>query len=98
MPDNRLVQLNAWLESRKDQWGLKPSTLTPASSDASFRRYFRLECAHPNHFTLIVMDAPPDKEALGPFIQIAQLLKNADLNVPIVLEENLIEGFLLLSD
>ncbi len=98
MPDNRLVQLNAWLESRKDQWGLKPSTLTPASSDASFRRYFRLECAHPNHSTLIVMDAPPDKEALGPFIQIAQLLKNADLNVPMVLEENPTEGFLLLSD
>lgn len=98
MPDNRLVQLNTWLESLKDQWGLKPSTLAAASSDASFRRYFRLECAHPKHSTLIVMDAPPDKEALGPFIQIAKLLKNADLNVPIVLEENLIEGFLLLSD
>jgi N-acetylmuramate 1-kinase len=98
MPDNRLLQINAWLESQKDRWGLKLATLAPASADASFRRYFRLECIQPHHSALIVMDAPPDKETLGPFIQIATLLQNAGLNVPIVLAENQAEGFLLLSD
>lgn len=98
MPDNRLLQLKAWLESRGGVWGLKLTTLSPASTDASFRRYFRIESTRPDHATMIVMDAPPDKEALGPFIQIATLLKDTDLNVPIVLEENHVEGFLLLSD
>ena len=98
MPDNRLQQINAWLESQKGPWGLKTSTLKPASADASFRRYFRLECDHPEHSALIVMDAPPDKEALGPFVQVAKLLQNAGLNVPTVLAENYAEGFLLLSD
>lgn len=98
MPDNRLQQINAWLESQKSPWGLKTPTLKPASADASFRRYFRLECDHPEHSALIVMDAPPDKEALGPFVQVAKLLQNAGLNVPTVLAENYAEGFLLLSD
>mgnify|MGYP006148803337 CR=1 FL=1 len=98
MPDNRLQQINAWLESQKSPWGLKTPTLKPASADASFRRYFRLECAHPEYSALIVMDAPPDKEALGPFVQVAKLLQNAGLNVPTVLAENYAEGFLLLSD
>ena len=98
MPDNRLQQINAWLESQKGPWGLKTSTLKPASADASFRRYFRLECDHPEYSALIVMDAPPGKEALGPFVQVAKLLQNAGLNVPTVLSENYAEGFLLLSD
>ena len=98
MPDNRLLQINAWLESQKGRWGLKTPTLKPASADASFRRYFRLECDHPEHSALIVMDAPPGKEALGPFVQVAKLLQNAGLNVPTVLSENYAEGFLLLSD
>ena len=98
MPDNRLQQINAWLESQKSPWGLKTPTLKPASADASFRRYFRLECDHPEYSALIVMDAPPGKEALGPFVQVAKLLQNAGLNVPTVLAENYAEGFLLLSD
>ena len=98
MPDNRLLQIHAWLESQKGPWGLKTPTLKPASADASFRRYFRLECDHPEYSALIVMDAPPGKEALGPFVQVAKLLQNAGLNVPTVLAENYAEGFLLLSD
>ena len=97
-PDNRLAQINHWLESLKDQWGLELNSLRPASSDASFRRYFRINSSQPKYPSLIVMDAPPDKEALSPFILVAELLKNADLNVPIVLEKNLVDGFLLLTD
>ena len=97
-PDNRLAQINHWLESLKDQWGLELNSLRPASSDASFRRYFRINSSQPKYPSLIVMDAPPDKEALSPFILVAELLKNAGLNVPIVLEKNLVDGFLLLTD
>lgn len=98
MPDNRLIQMNQWLDGLQGRWGLQPSTLAPASADASFRRYFRIASSNPQYCSLIVMDAPPDKEATLPFIQIAKLFQNAGLNVPIILEQNLAEGFLLLSD
>src|SRR3546814_3214492 len=54
--DPRLTALVEWLESQADIFGLSIETLQPASSDASFRRYFRLEA---DARTLIVMDAPP---------------------------------------
>ena len=44
------------------------------------------------------MDAPPDKEALGPFVSVAQTLKGIGLNVPVILARDLRHGFLLLSD
>ncbi len=97
-PDNRLAQINQWLISLQDQWGLELNSLKPASADASFRRYFRINSSNSKYPSLIVMDAPPDKEALSPFILVAELLKNAGLNVPIVLEKNLGDGFLLLTD
>ena len=59
MPDNRLLQINAWLESQKDRWGLKLATLAPSSADASFGRYFRPEFLHPPNSPLIVEGAPP---------------------------------------
>ncbi len=66
-----------------------------ASSDASFRRYFRIWV---NQKTYIVMDAPPDKENLEPFLHVAKLFKSISVNVPDIFEENLTEGFLLLED
>lgn len=98
MPDNRLVQMNQWLDSLVGRWGLETASLAPASADASFRRYFRIASSHPQYPSLIVMDAPPDKETVLPFIQVANLLKNAELHVPLILEENQEKGFLLLSD
>nr|WP_245153415.1 phosphotransferase [Allopusillimonas ginsengisoli] len=71
------------------------STLEPASSDASFRRYFRLQAGHG---TVIVMDAPPPHEDCGPFVHVTRLLAEAGLNVPTVLAQNQSDGFLLLSD
>lgn len=67
----------------------------PASSDASFRRYFRL--SHGAR-SWVVMDAPPAQEDCRPFIRIAVLVRAAGLNGPAVLAEDLAEGFLLLSD
>lgn len=67
----------------------------PASSDASFRRYFRIKA--PNG-QFIVMDAPPPQENVEPFVRIADLLTRSQVNVPTIFQQNLSEGFLLLED
>jgi aminoglycoside/choline kinase family phosphotransferase len=89
----RQQQLTDWLHS------LFPDTdftLAPASSDASFRRYFR--ATFPDGMTRIVMDAPPQHEDCRPFLHIGKLFEDAGTHVPHVYERNLEQGFLLLSD
>ena len=98
MTDARINTLRNWLEGLKPSWQLDLNTLAPASADASFRRYFRLESKNPDFGTLIVMDAPPQHEPLDAFIQVDVLLAEAGLNVPKILEKNVAEGFLLLND
>lgn len=100
--DNRLLELSAWLEPRLAElferrgWGkVPPAALIPASSDASFRRYFRWEA---EGRSLVVMDAPPPQEDCRPFVKMAGLLAEAGLNAPQILAEDLERGFLLLSD
>ena len=44
------------------------------------------------------MDAPPENEDCLPFLRVAGYLESMRLNAPRVLEANLDEGFLLLSD
>lgn len=66
-----------------------------ASSDASFRRYYRYPFGDR---TLIAMDAPPPQEDCRPFVDIDRLLATAGLNVPELLAEDLPRGFLLLGD
>ncbi|TBV07702.1 aminoglycoside phosphotransferase family protein [Phytopseudomonas dryadis] len=104
MPDEdvRLQCLQQWLAPQlaalfaAQRWGEVPeSTLTPASSDASFRRYFRWQGGGRS---LIVMDAPPPQENCRPFVAVAELLARADINVPRVFAADLEQGFLLLSD
>ena len=75
----------------------RPSSclLYTSSADASFRRYFRLDAAGR---TLIVMDAPPQHEDCRPFLHVDQLLRDAGLNVPEVIAQDLGLGLLLLSD
>ena len=75
--------------------GFRIREVQSISSDASFRRYFRVRDAQ---HSLIVMDAPPDREPLAPFIDIAHRLKRAGLNVPGILARDDERGFLLLSD
>ena len=91
MPE-RLEKLKHWLEAELD---FREYTLNPASADASFRRYFRIMHEGASY---IVMDAPPDREDSRPFIAISGMLLRAGLNVPAVIDENLEQGFLLLSD
>lgn len=90
--NDRLELLNRWLKS---DLGFKDFTLEPASEDASFRRYFRVRRDSEN---LIVMDAPPDKEDCGPYIDVASRLSACGVNVPEIIELDLKHGFLLLGD
>ena len=75
--------------------GLNCTQLAPASDDASFRRYFRLQGGAES---FIVMDARPDREDSRPFMQIAAFLQEMGLNVPRVIAADVEAGFLLLSD
>ncbi|MGB0513799.1 MAG: aminoglycoside phosphotransferase family protein [Wenzhouxiangellaceae bacterium] len=72
-----------------------PERFEPASTDASFRRYFRYRAGGKSW---IVMDAPPERESLEPFIDIVARLASAGLHVPRVLAEDRAGGFLLLDD
>ncbi len=90
--DQRLEQLISWTEQ---VLGISGADVTSASSDASFRRYFRVRNKDQSY---IVMDAPPAKEDCGPFIKVSAAMAGFGLNVPVVLERNLDAGFLLLTD
>ncbi len=89
---DRLTEVAAWL---KRVLPGRDCELSPASADASFRRYFR---ARAGTQTWIVMDAPPEHEDCRPFVKIAGLLEAAGLNAPRVLAQDLERGFLLLTD
>lgn len=104
MPDQdvRLQHLKVWLDEQlailfaEQGWGaVPPATLTAASSDASFRRYFRWEGEGKS---FVVMDAPPPQENCKPFVDIAFLLAKSGINVPKIYAEDLERGFLLLND
>ncbi|MDR2838164.1 MAG: phosphotransferase [Azonexus sp.] len=82
-----------WVASRFPNQAV---TIAPASADASFRRYFRL--TWPDGTTRILMDAPPEKEDCRPFIKVAGLLAKASLAAPRVLDQDLDNGFLVLTD
>ena len=86
----------AWLGAIEARHALARSTLRSASSDASFRRYFRIDASSGASF--IIMDAPPPLEDVGPFITVAGLLHAAGLNAPQVVEQDAAHGFLLLTD
>ena len=90
--DSRLAQLTRWVF---DDLGFTDGRIAPASADASFRRYFRVTRGEDSY---IVMDAPPDKEDLGPFSSVARLLLRIGVNVPVILATDPKRGFLLLSD
>ena len=90
--DTRAKLIIHWLNN---DLNLNIKKFEVASSDASFRRYFRVT-HHQGQY--IVMDAPPEKEDIKPFIRIATLLKKAGLNVPEIYHQNLDKGFLLLED
>lgn len=64
------------------------------AGDASFRRYHRI---YKGDDSYLLMDAPPDKESVAEFIQVAQILSQK-INVPDILHKDTQNGFLLLQD
>jgi len=84
-----------WFEGLAGEHGLRPATLRPASADASFRRYLRVDAQDGSR---IIMDAPPDREDCRPFVKVARLMAEAGLNVPRVLAWDEPLGFMLLDD
>ena len=90
--DPRAASAYAWALS---QLKLSEAAFAPASADASFRRYFRLES---EGRSWVVMDAPPEKENSETFIHVCGLLHAAGLHAPMIHAQDLQQGFLLLSD
>jgi aminoglycoside/choline kinase family phosphotransferase len=94
-PQRQLACIS-WLEALAQTHGLLPSSLRIASADASFRRYLRVDTQA--GASLIVMDAPPDKENCEPFVKVAKLMQLAGLKAPEVLAWHEAQGFMLLTD
>lgn len=90
---DRQRQIGEWLDRLEPQ---RRFSLTPASADASFRRYFRV--VFDDGETRIVMDAPPSHEDIRPWLSVQRLFRNAGVHVPEVLAEDFANGFLLISD
>lgn len=90
--DSRLELLKEWLIAVLPYHQFE---LTPASSDASFRRYFRVK---QENESWIVMDAPTEYEDVGQFVMVDELLAKHGVNVPRIFAHNVKDGFLLLSD
>ncbi len=96
----RIKQIKQWLETELQA---SIQIFESASNDASFRRYFRVTFKHsvfdqPSGQTFIVMDAPPEKESITSFIEIASSLESTGVNVPhlFAIDEN--NGFILMFD
>ncbi len=96
----RIEQIKQWLGN---DYQADIFSFEPASTDASFRRYFRVKFHNsvfeqPPQQSFIVMDAPPDKEAITPFIDIDRQIEQVGVNVPHIYAINRADGFILMSD
>ena len=69
--------------------------LSDASVDASFRKYYRVKTSEKS---LILMDAPPDKESISEFLEIGFEMVNQGINAPKVFYKDQKLGFILMED
>ncbi len=88
----RLDRARQWVQN---VLGVRSVELQPASSDASYRRYFRV---HARDASMILMDAPPDREDCRPYVAVSDLLERAGVHVATIHARDLDSGFLLLED
>ena len=86
---------NLWLAKLTTQHELDTGSVRLASADASFRRYFRIQG---QGRSLIIMDAPPERENCQPFVKVANLMQQCGLLAPEVLAWDEPLGLMLLSD
>ncbi|MBY0377210.1 MAG: phosphotransferase [Gammaproteobacteria bacterium] len=89
---NRQSALNKWLEKKL---GSSQFSINLLAGDASCRRYFRL---HHNDLMQIIMDAPPNKETIEPFLTVAALLNKAGVRTPKIYDFDINQGFAILDD
>lgn len=88
----RIDQLLKWA---RGQSGWPDARLRRASSDASFRQYFRLSNGTQSR---IVMDAPPENEPVHDFLKVARALQGKGLHAPRIFAADTDNGFVLLED
>jgi aminoglycoside/choline kinase family phosphotransferase len=100
--DARLSLIQSWLTR---DLGWRVGRISVASADASFRRYFRVSRGdvdpaawEPKADTLIVMDAPPGKEDIQPYLKVTTLLEQAGAHVPHVHASDARRGFIVMED
>ena len=91
MEQNKLSDINKWVK----QFYASEFSIEKASSDASFRSYYRVT-SHGE--TKIIMDAPPEKEPINTFLDITERLTAANVNVPIIYQIDELKGYILMSD
>ena len=95
--DSRITEAKKWLESSSMLKDSKPYKITPISSDASFRRYFRITSPRLDR-TLILMDSPPEKEPLQKFLSRAKIFNELKITIPTIYSRNSLMGFLIIED
>jgi len=100
--DARLTLIRSWLTR---DLGWRVGRISVASADASFRRYFRVSRGDvdpaawaPKADTLIIMDAPPGKEDVAPYLKVTSLLEQAGAHVPHVHASDSKRGFIVMED
>jgi len=91
MPADRNTQIDNFL----DQAGWAGALHATLADDASFRRYERVRLGDRR---AVLMDAPPDREDVRPFVTVARLLTTSGFSAPEILAEDVENGFLLLED
>ena len=93
MQQDRTTAMRGWCDET-----LAPAACryTPLRGDASFRRYFRVECGDGRN--LVLMDSPPDRENPTPFVAVTQRLTEHGVRAPCIRHADLARGFLLLDD
>src|SRR5688572_2493914 len=91
LPDRETLRLSWTRAALSDP----AAPLVRASNDASFRSYWR---THSADRSWIVMDAPPDREDIRPWLDVAARLAKAGLHVPEVQAADAERGFVLMED
>ena len=91
MADERCAEALLWAQQVLGQ----DCTIKPLAGDASFRRYFRMES---KGVAYVLMDAPPEKEDVQPFLRVLAWMAEAGLRIPELLAKDTAQGFLLLED
>ena len=86
-----MKQVQEWLDTTP----YKEYTLTVASADASFRKYYRL---HHQEQTVLLMDSSLEKDSLTPFLNVTKRLAEVGVRVPKILATYLEKGYLIIED